>query len=405
MPRDEIMKLWPKKKQRSTTPNTESALTGTNSGAKRGRGWLWLAIALIMLAAAVLLVQLLLGPATRAYVNRVLDRSPLYAGEVGKVQIALWRGAYAVQDVRINKLIATLPVPLFKAERVEFSLQWKALWHRRLVGTLLVVAPEINFVDVPGSARSQPPEGGSWLQTIQDLSPFTLDRAVVERGSVHFRVYQVQKPVDVYLSELEGSVENLGNIRNDTAPLFSTVRLTGSVMDQAEFTFSMKLDPHSYRPTFHLVTQVLGLDVTKLNDLATTYGRFDFQGGWLDFVLEADAKEGRLTGYAKPLFRHLQVFDLEEDTQSGNPLQIFWEALLGVATTLLSNPERDQFGTLIPFRGDLTASTTTDLLATLVNILHNAFVRAFLPRPEGEGGFDFLQFQTPELTDIRWMDE
>jgi hypothetical protein len=176
-------------------------------------------------------------------------------------------------------------------------------------------------------------------------------------------------------------------------------------MDQAEFTFSMKLDPHSYRPTFHLVTQVLGLDVTKLNDLATTYGRFDFQGGWLDFVLEADAKEGRLTGYAKPLFRHLQVFDLEEDTQSGNPLQIFWEALLGVATTLLSNPERDQFGTLIPFRGDLTASTTTDLLATLVNILHNAFVRAFLPRPEGEGGFDFLQFQTPELTDIRWMDE
>jgi len=29
----------------------------------------------------------------------------------------------------------------------------------------------------------------------------------------------------------------------------------------------MRLDPSSYRPTFHMAARLLGLDVTKINDL------------------------------------------------------------------------------------------------------------------------------------------
>jgi hypothetical protein len=171
-------------------------------------------------------------------------------------------------------------------------------------------------------------------------------------------------------------------------------------MDQAKFEYRMTLDPCSYRPTFHMATRLLGLDVTKINDLAVTYGKLDFERGWFDLVLEVDAKEGQLTGYAKPLFRDLEVFSVSEDIKGDNVLRFFWQALVGAATSLFKNQPRDQFGTLIPFNGDLSGATTADILATVGNILRNAFIRAYLPRLEGAPeSIGSLEFGPPELTD------
>jgi hypothetical protein len=144
--------------------------------------------------------------------------------------------------------------------------------------------------------------------------------------------------------------------------------------------------------------RLVGLDVTKINDLAMDYGNFDFQRGWFDLVVEADSKEGRLSGYAKPLFRDLKVFSLKEDLR-GNPFQALWQALVGATTVVFKNQPRDQFGTLIPFSGD-TSGTTPDLLATIGNVLRNAFVRAYLPRLErGAEAASIVEFSTPEFTE------
>jgi len=47
-------------------------------------------------------------------------------------------------------------------------------------------------------------------------------------------------------------------------------------------------------------------------------------------------------------------------------------------TAAFKNFPRDQFGTPIPFTGDASGTTTMDILATIGNILHNAFVRALV---------------------------
>ena len=171
-------------------------------------------------------------------------------------------------------------------------------------------------------------------------------------------------------------------------------------MDQAKFEYKMTLDPFSYRPTFHMALRLLGLDVTKINDLALAYGKFDCKRGWFDLVVEADSKEGQITGYAKPLFRDLQVFSLGDDLKEKNVFEFFWQALVGGIANLFKNQSRDQFGTLIPFSGDANHATTTDYFATVGNILRNAFVRAYLPRLEGgqESAGD-LTFQPPQFSD------
>ena len=389
-----------KKLQQNGPAHEKKARASAGATPKGRRRWRAVGIVLLALVGLAAVGRAILPWAVRDYVNRTLDRNPLYHGQIGKVRIHLWRGAYSIQDVRISKVSGNVPVPFFAAPRVDFALEWDALWHRRLVGRVLMQQPELNFVDAPTEGETQTGAGGAWLQLIRDLFPFRINRAIIQNGSVHLRAFQTEKPLDVYLSDVDATIDNLGNIRDFTTPLAATVQARALAMEQAKLDFKMTLDPFSYRPTFHLALRLLGLDVTRLNELALAYGKFDFKRGWFDLVIEADAKEGQLSGYVKPLFRDLKVFDLAKDLEGANVIQAFWQALVGAVTGLLKNQPRDQFGTLIPFSGDYSRTTNTDILATIGNMLRNAFVRAYLPRLEsGQESVDGLQFEAPDITD------
>ena len=116
-------------------------------------------------------------------------------------------------------------------------------------------------------------------------------------------------------------------------------------------------------------------------------------------MIETDSKEGQVSGYVKPLFRNLKVFSLKQDIQEDNVLQFFWQALIGTGVAIFKNQPRDQFGTLIPFTGS-EIGTQPDILATIGNILRNAFIRAYLPRLQPDAVADqFLQFEPPSPID------
>jgi hypothetical protein len=370
---------------------------------RRHHRWRTFGIIAGVVLAILVTARFLMPWAVRLYVNRTIDRSPVYDGELGDVRIHLWRGAYSLRDVRLNKTTGSVPVPFFFAKRVDFAIQWKALFSGKVVGRVVMDQAELNFVDSATPEGDQTGAEGPWLQVIRDLFPFRINEAIVRDGAIHFRAYRSAKPVDVYLSGVQATIEDLANIHDETTPLIAKVQAHGLAMDHADFDFRMTLDPFSYRPTFHMAMRLIGLDVTKINDMAMEYGNFDFQRGWFDLVVEADSKEGRLNGYAKPLFRNLKVFSLREDLK-GNPFQALWEALVGATTAVLKNQPRDQFGTLVPFTGDVSG-TTPNLLATIGNILRNAFVRAYLPRLERGSDAPPLQFSAPEFTEALVAEE
>jgi hypothetical protein len=206
---------------------------------------------------------------------------------------------------------------------------------------------------------------------------------------------------------VDATLKNLSNLEDELNPLNATVSVRGKVLDHAPIELEMKLDPASYRPTFQVALRLVGLDVTKTNPLTRAYGQFDFEKGWFDLVVEMRAREGGIEGYVKPLFRDRYVKPLfrdlvvlaKQDVKADNVIQLFWEALVGAAAEILQNQPREQFGTLIPFTGDLT-NPRTDLLATLGNVLRNAFIRAYLPRLQGiAGDVDGLKFSPGSASD------
>jgi hypothetical protein len=337
----------------------------------------------------VLTVGALLGVARAAlpsavlwYVNRTINQDPLYDGLVEDVDIHLWRGAYSIHEVRLNKVTGNVPVPFFEAQRVDLAIQWDALFQGKVVGRIRFDRPELNFVDGPDESQSQTGAGAPWLDMIRDLFPFRINRATIRDGTIRFHAFHKDPPVELYLSDVQAAIDNLTNIHDDIAPLVATVRAEALAMDHAKVEYVMKLDPAAYRPTVELAVRLRGLDVTKTNDLARAYGAFDFEGGWMDLVVELNILQGQIQGYVKPMFRDLKVLSLTEDVKDENALFLFWEALVGALAEVFENQPRDQFATKIPLRGDVGA-TRWSLLELVGNVLRNAFIRAYLPRLEG----------------------
>ena len=55
-----------------------------------------------------------------------------------------------------------------------------------------------------------------------------------------------------------------------------------------------------------------------MNDFASAYGKFDFNAGHGDVVIEAKAEKAQLTGYIKPLLRDVEVFNWQQDVENKN---------------------------------------------------------------------------------------
>lgn len=387
--------------RRDTKPDqaAEPSDQQAKRGLFRGHAKAWL-ISLTVLIVLLIAARLALEPVVLWYVNRTLDRDPLYDGEVEDISISLYRGAYSVHGITLQKRIVGAPLkPLLTLDQLDLSLQWSAIFKGSLVGDVTMLRPVVNFVDAGNAAESQTGGGGPWLEMLRDLLPFQINQVTVTDGEVHFFTKQGDVPVEAYLSEIQASVTDLTNVQNRITPLITKVQVTGLAMDQAKVELKASFDPFSYHPTFELALQMLNLDVTQINEIAQVYGGVDFKAGWFDLTVEAKANNGKIDGVVKPLFRDLDVFEFEQDVENGSVANAAWELLVGLTSELLENQSRDQFGTRIEFSAD-AAGLNLSILEIVGNVLHNAFVQAYLPklRSNVANGFSFkpAQLQSPD---------
>ena len=401
---------------RDSDPDTTAATTTdpTPAASRRSRRKRWLAL-LLMLIALLIAARLALVPLVIWQVNAVLDQDPLYEGEIQDLSLSLWRGAYTIYGIRLDKKLPpggggeSSGRPLLTVDQLDLSLQWPALLRGKIVGEVDLLRPVVTFVDAPGSgpgsAGDQTGADGAWLQMLQDLLPFTINRVTVQQGEAYFFGLAASEggpPTQAYLTQIQAQVTDLTNVRDRVKPLITQVQMSAKAMDQAPVQLEVALDPFSYRPTFDLAMRMLDFDVTQINELAQAYGGLDFKGGWFDLTVEAEANNGLIEGEIKPLFRHLEVFAFDQDIEQAGGLEglasAAWELLVGATAELLENQRRDQVGTRIPFTQD-TTGLDYDLLEVVGNVLYNAFVQAYLPKLRHESqtiGDDGWSFQAPE---------
>jgi hypothetical protein len=158
------------------------------------------------------------------------------------------------------------------------------------------------------------------------------------------------------------------------------VSLRGKFMGSGDTTIDGNFLAEQQGPGFDMNVAIKNTDMTSMNNLLLAFGRFDVQQGEFTVYSQLDVKDGTMSGYVKPMFSDLTVYDWSKDKHKPLTHQAY-EATIGAAGHLFKNSRTQQVATVVNLSGKLTSPNTSTWQA-VVEVVENAFIQAILP------GFD-----------------
>jgi len=332
---------------------------------------------LVVLLVLLIAFRIYLPTIVLHYVNKEINTIPGYQGHVDNIGISLWRGAYQINGITLNKLSGEVPVPFFASKKIDLSVEWGALFHGAIVAKIKFFNPVINFVNGPTEASSQSGVDSSWIQVVRNLMPLDINRVDIINGEVHYRDFHSSPNINIFISSINAKAANLRNKVDKDKVLPSTISASATCFQTGNLKLDIALDPLNQQPTFELREEMKGVELTALNDFTEAYLKFKITGGTLEVYTEVAAANGAFDGYTKPLFHHIEV----ETNIKENKNIWHWLVANGAQfiSNLFSNHSHDQqFATRIPIHGTFK-SPKPDNWAAIGGVIKNAFIQALTP--------------------------
>jgi len=325
----------------------------------------------------VLLVvaRLLLPYFVTKYVNKVLADIDGYTGSIEDVDISLWRGAYSIDKLKIEKIEGDIPAPFLDIERIDLSVEWSALFDGAIVGEIILIYPELNFVAGPTAEESQTGAEADWTEPIKELMPLQINRFEIQRGKIAYMDFHSEPQVDISIDSLNAVALNLNNATDDKEKLPSDLKLTGTSIGGGQLLVEADMNLLKEIPDFDVDLEFTGVNLPDLNDFIKAYGKFDVERGTFELYSEIILNDGSFEGYVKPLLIDMKVLNLKEDVGEESIFRIVWEGIVEVGSEIFENHPKDQVATRVPLEGEV-GNVTTDLWTTIFTVLKNAYIEA-----------------------------
>jgi hypothetical protein len=209
--------------------------------------------------------------------------------------------------------------------------------------------------------------------------PVRIDRFRMTNGRVGLVSRARDQKFRVYVSDADLDVTNIssgfrrGPARAKFRGLFNG---SGATSGFATFRDDRK------GPDFDLKVVVEKASLPSINDLLRAYGKFDVAKGTFSVYSEVHVHNSRITGYLKPLFKDIDVYDPKQDKKKP-VLKKIYEKIVGGLSHILENKPRDQVATVADLSGTIE-DPNTNSWEIIVRLVSNAFVKAILPGFERE---------------------
>jgi uncharacterized protein YhdP len=330
---------------------------------------LWLVAGVLVLGLVVL--RLALPSIVKDYVNKTLAQLDGYSGSVDDIDISLWRGAYQINGLDIEKTGGKVPVPFVAVDVVDLSVEWRALLDGKIVAEIDLYSPKLNFVNAKSPQKSQSKVDASWTDTVRDLVPFDINRFAIHDGAIHYRDFESEPRVDMFVQKLNATARNLTNSESFGNDLFASFDGTALAMGSGSISFHGQVNPYANKPTFKFNFGLDGLQLKQLNPFLRAYANVDAEAGTISIDAELAASRGRFRGYAKPFIKDLQVANWKDEHK--NVFAKLWESAVQLVGDVLKDDSKDRIATRIPLSGS-TDSPDADIWSTLGGLLKNAFI-------------------------------
>lgn len=296
-----------------------------------------------------------------------------YKGHIEDFDLALYRGAYSIEGLKIWEKAKSEKAPLVYIKDIDLSLAWRGIFAGKLLGDLKVDGMRLDLVDSQDKKKKDLGEGEDWKAVVGKLVPIELESFHMVNSEVHLLNRDFKVPVDVELDKITVSARNIKNTDKSKELLPSTVEASARLQKSGLFTAGAKLNLLSKVPLFESKLSLKDLDVTKLNDFFLGYGPFTFTSGKFSIVGEVSTRENRIKGYVKPFFENLDVIDPDEKFDS--PKRFFFEVGLAMSNLILRNSDNKAVATTIEFEG-ASKGPDIDSWGAFWGSLRNGFVEA-----------------------------
>lgn len=186
-----------------------------------------------------------------------------------------------------------------------------------------------------------------------------------------------KKPYRLFIADTDFQLTNFSN-QFSQGP--AQGQLKGKFMGSGNTAASLNFRPANDSPDYDLHLKIEATKLTTMNDLLRAYGDFDVSDGIFSLASELHVKNDTISGYIKPFFKDIKVYDKLKDKDRGFGHQLY-EMMVGGVAGLLENRSRQEVATKINVAGSLK-NPQTSRWEIIGGLFKNAFFKAILP------GFD-----------------
>ena len=335
----------------------------------------------LSIIALIIIVRIILPYVALHYANKTLASMNGYFGHVNDIDLAIYRGAYMIKDFYIDKVdsVSQQQVPFISAQVIDLSVEWKSLFHKRIVGELEITNPVLRFTKDKAEPAAIQKDTNDFRKVLKSFMPLKINRFQIINGKIQYIDSTSTPKVDISMTNTQVLAENLSTVQ-DTALLPAKVTASADVY-KGTMQLNMKLDPLADSPTFDMNADLKNTSLPELNDFLKAYAKFDVNAGTFGLYAEVASKDGKFTGYVKPIIENLDVAGPED--RKDTFFSKVYEAIVGAVGVVLKNPEEEQVATKIPLEGTY-GETTIGTWQAIIEVLRNAFIQALYPSIDHE---------------------
>ena len=337
-------------------------------------------IVLVSIILLLLALRLSAPYAIEKGVNYTLKTTPGLRGEIGDVDLALYRGAYQINDIELFLIDGGLEKPLMKVKRLDISVLWAALFRGSVVAEMQFLEPQFYYADNKNKEQEINEDASNektWVSLANRLVPFSIDRVDILNGRIKLETIATEQTSVSQITRVNGLISNITNSKDHSGSLVTNMQVEGMIEGVCPLQISGSIDPYASKPTFNFDVEMQRLPVEKIDGLIAFYAPFDVEAGELDFAMELAAEQGKVDGFVKAGVYDLSVFEWHDDVQvdGDNPFQWLFEALTGGIAGLFEDNTRDLIATEIPLTGQID-NIETPLWPAIYGIIKNAFIES-----------------------------
>jgi hypothetical protein len=325
----------------------------------------------VVLIILLIAFRLYLPTLVKNYVNKVLADIPGYYGQVADIDISLYRGAYTINGMYLNKVNAKTQIPYLDFPKTDIAVEWKSLFEGEIVSKIRMYNPSIIYVMEDQETAGKEPEIDDWTTALTDLVPIEINRFEVHQGKLAFVQLNADPNIDLQFNKLNLTADNLRNVKENSLTLPSPITATAVSIGQGKVKLDGRMNIIKEIPDMDISFSLEDTDVAALNPFTRHYAGIDFEEGNFGLYSEIAIANGYFKGYMKPLLTDSKLIGKDDGI-----LGVLWEGLVGFFKFVLKNQSTDTIAMKIPLEGDLN-NVEADVLPTVLSIFKNGWISAF----------------------------